>query len=262
MSAQINKEKIQKQIARMLEHIRAEEDPRVLNEYRAIFKKEVSLFKRSWVSAYLLMLSDRGALGKTDRADKSRARKGGDERPRPSGGGGSGSSGCFSSPGSSGGPGKSPRASLAEEESKRLFISTGRNRRVFPRELLGLISAKTHVSREDIGSIRILDNYSFIQVRDTVAEQIIEALDGSMFRGRPLTVNYAKPRLDDAAAGFAENAGAAEDTGAAESAAFAEDAESPADDPQTDYPEDGGDAELPDAANSEQAQDHSDEENI
>jgi RNA recognition motif-containing protein len=73
----------------------------------------------------------------------------------------------------------------------------GRSRRVFPREILGLINSKTAIPRDDIGSIRILDNYSFVQVRDTVAEKIIEALNGLNFRGRPLTVNYAKSRKDE-----------------------------------------------------------------
>jgi hypothetical protein len=75
-------------------------------------------------------------------------------------------------------------------------MSIGRNRRVFPREILGLITTKTDVKREDVGAIRILDNYSFVQVRDTVADGIIEALNGKLFRGRPLTVNYARSRRD------------------------------------------------------------------
>jgi hypothetical protein len=185
------------------------------------------------------MLSDRGALGKTGKADANanRARKGGAERSRPSPSGGGDSSR------------KSQRSSLPDEESRRLFISTGRNRRVFPRELLGFITSKTHVSRDDIGSIRILDNYSFIQVRDTVAGQIIETLDGSLFRGRPLTVNYAKPRPDTAAE-------------YAEAAESAERSESPMDEPYTDGPEDGNDAGFQDAEASEQAEDHSDEEDI
>jgi len=53
---------------------------------------------------------------------------------------------------------------------------------------------KTSTAREDIGSIRILDNYSFVQVRDTKADEIIAALTGHKFRGRTLTVNFAKPK--------------------------------------------------------------------
>jgi RNA recognition motif-containing protein len=83
---------------------------------------------------------------------------------------------------------------LTEEESKKLFISIGKNRRLFPREIITLILSKTSSEREDIGMIKILDNYSFVQVRDSKAEEIINALNGLRFRGRTLTVNFAKPK--------------------------------------------------------------------
>jgi hypothetical protein len=175
MPSQIDSEKVEKNLARILEKIRVEADPQILSVYRSLFKKKVSLFNRSWASAYLLMLYDQGNSGRTERFHNHKFRKGRDEswnederKPYP----------------------------LSEEESKRLFMSIGRNRRVFPREILGLITTKTDVKREDVGAIRILDNYSFVQVRDTVADGIIEALNGKLFRGRPLTVNYARSRLD------------------------------------------------------------------
>jgi hypothetical protein len=96
------------------------------------------------------------------------------------------------------------RKSLPEEESVRLFVSAGRSRRVLPRDILGLITARTSVSKDDIGVIRILDNYSFIQARTTVADEIIEALNGKPFRGRSLVVNYARNRKDEAPAGKPE----------------------------------------------------------
>ncbi|MDR1445697.1 MAG: DbpA RNA binding domain-containing protein [Treponema sp.] len=175
MPLQIDSEKVEKNLARILEKIRVEADPQILSVYRSLFKKKVPLFNRSWAAAYLLMLYDQGNSGRTERFHNHKFRKGRDEswnederKPYP----------------------------LSEEESKRLFMSIGRNRRVFPREILGLITTKTDVKREDVGAIRILDNYSFVQVRDTVADSIIEALNGKLFRGRPLTVNYARSRLD------------------------------------------------------------------
>jgi hypothetical protein len=35
-----------------------------------------------------------------------------------------------------------------------------------------------------------------VQVRNTVAETIINSLNGNMFRGRPLTVNFARSKKD------------------------------------------------------------------
>lgn len=205
MSSRINKEKTRQTIALLLDKVRAEADPLLLNEYRALFKKEISLFRRSWVSAYLLMLFDQGVPERintgrsraTERRDRevSDAANGDASRRFP------------------------PVPALPEGESKRLFISVGRNRRVFPREILGLINSKTGLPREAVGSIRILDNYSFVQVRDSAAEQIIEALNGYTFRGRILAVNYAKSRKDggvEPAETFAVEpataAGAAEDS--------------------------------------------------
>jgi RNA recognition motif-containing protein len=175
MSPQIDSEKVEKNLARILEKIRAEADPQILSVYRSLFKKKVSLFNRSWAAAYLLMLYDQGNSGRTERFHNHKFRKGRDESWNEE---------------------ERKQYPLSEEESKRLFMSIGRNRRVFPREILGLITTKTDVKREDVGAIRILDNYSFVQVRDTVADGIIEALNGKPFRGRPLTVNYARSRLD------------------------------------------------------------------
>jgi hypothetical protein len=87
--------------------------------------------------------------------------------------------------------------SLPEEESKKLFISIGKNRRLFPREVITLIMSKSNAAREDIGIIRILDNYSFVQVRDSKADEIINALNGIKFRSKTLAVDYAKPKNSD-----------------------------------------------------------------
>jgi len=166
----MDREKAKNTVNRILDKINTEADPGLLADYYCLFKKEVSLFNRSKVAAYLLMQYDQGKSVRLAKREDAAA----SDAPR-------------SPP---------PAAPLAEEESKRLFFSIGRSRRVFPRELLGLITTRTPVAREDIGVIRILDNYSFVQVRDTAAEAIIEALNGISFRGRPLTVNYAKSRSE------------------------------------------------------------------
>ena len=182
MPSNIDKEKAKKTIALVLEKVKTEADPALLEEYHSLYKKEVSLFNRTKAAAYLFMLCDQGKslrYGQKPYAPyKSRTEK------RPASDAENDSR-------------AGQRYPLAEEDSKRLFFSAGRSRRVYPREILGLINTKTAIPKENIGAIRILDNYSFVQVRDTVAEQIIEALNGQIFRGRPLTVNYAKSRRDE-----------------------------------------------------------------
>jgi hypothetical protein len=174
MPSNIDKDKAKKTIALILDKIRTEADPWELGEYLSLFKKEVSVFNRSKAAAYLLMLCDQGKSLRFARTDNANFRKAGNKHSE-----------------------EEDAHPMTDEESKRLFFSVGRSRRVFPREILGLINTKTAIPREDIGAIRILDNYSFVQVRDTVAEKIIDALNGINFRGRTLTVNYAKSRKDE-----------------------------------------------------------------
>ena len=200
MDSRIDKEKAKKSIALVLDRLKTEADPHVLDEYRSIFKKGIPFFRRSWAAAYLLMHFDQsssGYRGGSDRAGKYRRTQ---QDFRSFGRKQTDNAGFSNKPPAANGEGWSAGESrmrqypLAEEDSKRIFISIGRSRRVFPREILGLIIARTGVSREDIGAIRILENYSFVQVRDSIADQIIEALSGIVFRGRTLTVNFAKAR--------------------------------------------------------------------
>jgi len=169
MTSGFDKEKTKEIISLVLEKIKTEADLETLHEYQKLFKKETSLFNRSMASAYLLMLCDQGKI--INLKDYKRTEK--ETR--------------F----------EAQRNILPDKETTQLFFSVGRSRRVFPREILGIINSKTTTPREDIGTIRILDNYSFVQVRDSAAEKIIEALNGMNFRGRPLKVNYAKSSKDE-----------------------------------------------------------------
>jgi len=175
MASGFDKEKTKKIMSLVLEKIKTEVDLQTLREYQSLFKKETSLFNRSRAAAYLLMLCGQGkTINLKDYKQPLPSRPGRDEERSDA-----------------------QRYTLSDKESARLFFSVGRSRRVFPREILGIINTKTAIPREDIGAIRILDNYSFVQVRDSAAEKIIEALNGMNFRGRPLTVNYAKSNKDE-----------------------------------------------------------------
>jgi len=187
-----DKEKAKQNINGILEKINSETDLTQLKEYNKLFKKEISIFKRAWVATWLFMYYDKRETPNQSRANNSRF----SDTPR-----------SFNNQRTAEGddsenrkPFSAVEVTLPEEESKMLFISIGKNRRLFPREVITLIMTKCSVPREDIGIIRILDNYSFVQVRDVKADEIIATLTGHKFRGRTLTVNYAKPKNADAEA--------------------------------------------------------------
>ncbi len=75
-----------------------------------------------------------------------------------------------------------------------LFISVGKNRKVFPRDLVTLFMQDLNIKRSDIGAIKILDNYSFLDISLDHASEAISKLSGKSFRGRRITVNLARKK--------------------------------------------------------------------
>jgi hypothetical protein len=176
-----DKEKAKRNMEGILEKINTDTDIALLHEYHKLYKKEVSLFRRSWAAAWLFMYYDKRETPSQKTAENRHQTKENNYGKNTSKKNNS----------------EALEITLPEEESKMLFISIGKNRRLFPREVITLIMSKSSAAREDIGIIRILDNYSFVQVRETKADEIITTLTGHNFRGRTLTVNYAKPKNSD-----------------------------------------------------------------
>ena len=78
----------------------------------------------------------------------------------------------------------------------KLFLSMGKNRRVFPRDLIQLFADRLKAERSQIHDIKILDNYSFVEIDASLGERAIRELSGIEFKGRKLAVNYARKRED------------------------------------------------------------------
>ena len=87
-----------------------------------------------------------------------------------------------------------PRNVLPDDVSTTLFVGIGRNRRVFPRDIIGLILQNAAIDRDHVGDIRVLDNYSFVQVITEDAETVIAALNDIEYRGRKLVVSHSRKR--------------------------------------------------------------------
>lgn len=89
---------------------------------------------------------------------------------------------------------KAPRVTIAPEAAGTIFIGVGRSRGVFPRDLVGLLVSVAGFDRSRIGEIRVLSNYSFIQLFAEDCDKAIAALDGYEYRGRKLSVSYSRKK--------------------------------------------------------------------
>jgi len=73
----------------------------------------------------------------------------------------------------------------------RLVINIGRNLRVRPQDIVGAIANEANVPGRSIGAIDILDTYTFVDIPNEFAQHVIEVLNSSSIKGRPVNVEVA-----------------------------------------------------------------------
>ncbi|MGP1437485.1 MAG: DbpA RNA binding domain-containing protein [Treponema sp.] len=154
-------------VTEALDSVRMSDDPKELDRYRKLFKKNVPLTMRSYVASYLAkqMVLNGGKLINNVRINSKESYL------------------SFHQ--------SKPKIILGKDEAKVLFFSIGRKRGVSPKDIITLIMQNTSVPREHIGEIKLLDNYCFVQIMKENAEGVIAGLNNSRYRGRPLSVSYA-----------------------------------------------------------------------
>ena len=169
-------------------------NPDELEALKKVFKKNVPLTMRSYVAAYLLRNAG-GAIFRfnsfKDREDFHSNREERFNRYEKNEEQTEGASTENREPRE-----RFTRVQIPAENSEVVFVSIGRNRRVFPRDLVGLFISVAGIEKERIGDIRVLANYSFVQLFKEDAEKAISALNGHIYRGRALSVSYSKQRAD------------------------------------------------------------------
>ena len=178
---EIPSEDIGSALKRMVHAVREDEDPEELKIYRALFKKHVPFNLRGYLVGYLIKaLVARESTAPvpapvpTSVAPAARTNERRAEAPRRRR--------------------REAEPAPAANGLRRLFVSVGRNRRLRPEDLTSLISAAVEIERSQFGAIRILDSYSFIEVPEGVAEETISALSGTSFKGRRITVDFARSK--------------------------------------------------------------------
>lgn len=86
------------------------------------------------------------------------------------------------------------RGERSDQQMVTLFVSIGKSKKVFPKDLVKLFTSSLTLKEDDIGTVRVLDNYSFVNISEDYAKQAVETMDSIKFRGRNITVNFAKKK--------------------------------------------------------------------
>ena len=215
---EINEAQLEDYLKNATDKVRTSENVDLLSDLNKLFKKNVPLTVRKYVIAYLLKEAlkhyhpfgnrrdrfernernerfgnDRNARGRqernfrqerTERAPETAEETAATEEERP----------------------RHPRVEIPEDQATSIFISIGKNRRVYPRDLVGILIAIAGIDRERIGDIKVLANYSFVQLYTEDAQTAIDKLNGYDYRGRKLAVSYSRQKSEGEGAETAEAA--------------------------------------------------------
>ncbi len=209
-------------IRRIVGRIRDDADPAELGRLRATIRRSVPFFMRSWFTAYLLKahLPFEPAAGQPERLEEARRREppGRQQREvlREPASRGPRAAALASRSDAQAGAQRPARGERQKGETRRespgrqqaspsrpvvdrsgftqLFVSIGRNRRVFARELTDLFVEKLQIDAGEIGDVRVFDKYSFVDIAAARAVDAIARLSGTELKGRLITVNYAKKK--------------------------------------------------------------------
>ena len=226
---EINEEQIADFLANAADRVKTTENVDLLADLNKIFKQNVPLTLRKYVIAYMLKESMKHyhsfGMNKKDlrnscslknnrneklaraekKAEVKAAAEAAEERPHHE------------------------RVVIDPDKATSIFIGIGKNRRVYPRDLVGILIAVGGLDRERIGDIKVLANYSFVQLYTEDAQSAIDKLNGYEYRGRKLAVSYSRQKTEDeiadekaeakAESAFASEAAVTEDDMAAEDAA-------------------------------------------
>ena len=202
---EINEAQLEEFLKNATDKVRTSENVDLLSDLNKLFKKNVPLTVRKYVIAYLLKealkhyhpfngrrerfeRNDRNERnGRNNRQERNNFRQERTERPEET----------VEAPAATEEERpRHPRVEIPEDQATSIFISIGKNRRVYPRDLVGILIAIAGIDRERIGDIKVLANYSFVQLYTEDAQTAIDKLNGYDYRGRKLAVSYSRQKSD------------------------------------------------------------------
>ena len=84
------------------------------------------------------------------------------------------------------------RSRTAEKGYTRLFINLGKTDGFFPNQVIDLINRNLKKERIEVGRIDLMQNFSFFEVIESQAPQVVKALNKTTYNGRKVVVEVAE----------------------------------------------------------------------
>lgn len=76
----------------------------------------------------------------------------------------------------------------------RIYINIGKRKGVSPRHILGAIMNETSLPRKTVGNIDMYDKFTFVEVPEEYADEVIKRLNNKRIKGTKVKVELANPK--------------------------------------------------------------------
>jgi ATP-dependent RNA helicase DeaD len=139
-----------------------------LERFRVVIESLTSEFDIETVALAAVKLAHEAAGGDVDEQEIPTPRETVRDRPE----------------GRDGGKRPERRSGPAGAGVARLFIGLGRRAGLRPQDLVGAIAGESGLSARDIGAIQITDRFSLVEVPESAADMVIQAMSQATIRGR------------------------------------------------------------------------------
>ncbi len=86
------------------------------------------------------------------------------------------------------------RPQSREKGMARLYLNIGKNHKVAIRDIVGAVAGESKIKGSVIGSIDMYDKYTFVEVPEKLADQVITAMNSSRIKGKNVKMELANTK--------------------------------------------------------------------
>ncbi|MEI7811545.1 MAG: DEAD/DEAH box helicase [Ignavibacteria bacterium] len=89
---------------------------------------------------------------------------------------------------------RSSRGDVSDLKQVRLFLNVGKKDNVRPGDILGAIAGETGLPGKIIGEIDMYDKFTFVNIPEKYADEIIRVMQDNQIRGKKISIEVAKDK--------------------------------------------------------------------
>lgn len=85
-------------------------------------------------------------------------------------------------------------SNVNKRDVDRLFINIGKKQGITPGDIVGAIAGESNIPGDAIGSIEMLDKFTFVEIPKSYTEQVLQAMSTAKIKGKSVNIEVSKTK--------------------------------------------------------------------